>query len=405
MRHVVVVGHGMVGSRFAELLVEADPRGAGHGARQGAGRRLQPRAALERRRRAARAPGCSGWPVRRTRASRSSPASGPRPSTGTAGSSSTTAAASTGTTTSSWRRARPRGCPRSRASRTTRDSSTGVFVLKDMADATGIVAGRRQRPAGGRPRRRRARRGGRHRPGEAWPQRPDRPPRRPPHGAPARLGGVAGRDHQPGAARHHDPRRGLRRRRQRPAAAGSRASASPTASRRRPTSSSCAAAPSPRRCSPAGPASPSTGASSSPTTSRAPTTRTCTPSATAPSPRPARTGLVAQGWQQAAALVATLAPGAASPSTGSRDPRRRPGQGVRDVDGEHGRLRGLRPQRPPLPRRCPSRTPSAVATWRSWSRAATSSARRASVTRRSRPPCRRSTPARCRSPTTPRSSW
>ena len=123
MRHVVVVGHGMVGSRFAELLVEADPqvRVTVLGKEPVA---AYNRVLLSSVVAGSKSPGVLGLagpcaPARRGPA----PGSGPRTSTGTAGSSSTTAAASTGTTSSSWRRARPRGSPRSRASRTTRDSS------------------------------------------------------------------------------------------------------------------------------------------------------------------------------------------------------------------------------------------------------------------------------------------
>ena len=404
MRHVVVVGHGMVGSRFAELLVEADPQ--------------------------VRVTVLGKEPVAAyNRVLLSSVVAGSKSPgvLGLAGPSHPRVEVLTGVGAAAVDRDRrvvvdDRGREHGYDELVLATGSAarvppiqgvaydeglveGVFVLKDMADATGIVEAAGNAPAGGRPRRRRARRGGRHRPGEAWPQRPDRPPRRPPHGAPARLGGVAGRDHQPGAARHHDPRRGLRRRRQRPAAAGSRASASRDGveaaadlfvmccgtvaetmlARRAGLTVDRGIVVTDDLASPDDPHVHAIGDCAQP------------PSGA--------TGLVAQGWQQAAALVATLSPGAVSPGTGAGDPRRGPGQGVRDVDGEHGRLRGLRPQRPALPRPVPQGPRARSLRGGRGRAAATSSARRASVTRRSPRPCRRSTPARCRSPTTPRSSW
>ena len=268
MRRVVVVGHGMVGSRFAELLVEADPRGAGDGARQGAGRRLQPRAAVERRRRAARAPACSGSPARGTPGSRScTGVGGRRRSTGTArvvvdDRGREHAYDELVLATGSAARVPPiQGVAYDEG------LVEGVFVLKDMADATGIVEAAGQRPAGGRPRRRGARRRGRDRPGDAGPAACGSSTS-PTASWSASSAGRRRRWRSPawsGSASR--PTSGPRSSVSGRAAGGSRASASPTASRPRPTCSSCAAAPSPRRCSPAGPASPSTGASSSPTTS------------------------------------------------------------------------------------------------------------------------------------------
>ena len=396
MRHVVVVGHGMVGSRFTELLVEADPQVRvtvlGKEPVAAYNRVLLSSVVAEREPR-------SGWPRRRTRASRCSPASGPRRSTGTAGSSSTTGPRAP------VRRPRPgdglgragppiqgvaydeassRACSSSRTWPTRPASSTPRSAGGRSSSAPACSAWRSP-PAG-----------------EARPQRPHRPPRRPTHGA-ARLGGVAGRDLQPRAARHHDPRRGLRRGGQHPPRpAGEHPLRGRCRGGGRP-SSSCAAAPWPRRCSPAGPASPSTAASSSPTIASPddPHVHAIGDCAQPPS---GATGLVAQGWQQAAALVATLAPGAVSPSAGpsTHDVVRVKASGMSMVSMG---ICGTSTATTPATACCRSRTPSVVATWRSSPPAATSSARRASGTRRSRRRCRRSTPARCRSPTTPRSSW
>ena len=179
-------------------------------------------------------------------------------------------------------------------------------MLKDMADATGIVARGRAGPARRRARRRGAR-ASRSPPG--WRRAASRCASctsptgswsASSAGRPPRCRGRRPRD-----ARHHHPRRrrvvGVR-----PAAAGSRACASATARGcRRPVRHVHRHRAGDRARSP-GRARPCDRGVVVDDDLAAPTTRTCTPSATAPSRPPAATGLVAQGWQQASRLVAAL---------------------------------------------------------------------------------------------------
>ena len=172
MRRVVVVGHGMVGSRFVEELVAADPARRRDGARRGAAaaynrvllssvvagsktpracsaspRPPHPRVSvLTGRRRGGSTASRGRWCVddrrqraRLRRAGARDRVRGPRP-------------------------------PDPGLSPTTKASSTGVFVLKDMDDATGIVAAAERGAPRRRARRRRAGRRGRDRAGppRAW---------------------------------------------------------------------------------------------------------------------------------------------------------------------------------------------------------------------------------------------
>ena len=296
-----------------------------------------------------RAPACSGWPGRRTSASRCSPASGRRRSTGTAGSSSTTGPRAP------VRRPRPGdgvggAGPTDPRCRVRRGPRRGRVRPQGHGRRDRHRGGRGPRPAGGRPRRRGARGGGRHRPGEARPQR-SASCTSPTDSWSASSAGRRRRWRSPASSGSASrPTSGPPSGGSRPAAAGSRASASRDGVE--------AAADLFVMC---------TGTVAETMLARRAgltVDRGIVVTDDLREPRrPARarhrrlrpaalgaTGLVAQGWQQAAALVATLATGAVSPSAGRGHPRRRPGQGVGDVDGQHGHLRGLRPRRPPLPR-------------------------------------------------------
>ena len=147
MRQVVVVGHGMVGSRFVEELVAADPTVVVTVLGARAGRRRTTGCCCRAWSPGRSDPRCSASRARRTRASRCCPGRRGRRRPDAAGGARRPGRPRTPTTSWCWPPGRPPGCRRSRGSPTPTARRRGLRA-QDIADAPGSS---RRRQAGRRP--------------------------------------------------------------------------------------------------------------------------------------------------------------------------------------------------------------------------------------------------------------